>query len=254
MERRGADGQGTVGKTYSLHTQRHALTQDTICVPWRCLWMRACPCPPHFPSSTSLCLSLSAFTHMLTRTHTLPFLLEDANITHDKAPVDSSQTKHFLSKAVHLYAEPIQRIAKAGVSWKAWFSPAFSHSRCLFSLTSLAGRLITLMFEDIRLVINCSPWYWIGLPVYFDKSAVCDITISPVCGFSLQRNGCEAGPSTVARSTLEPSRARQSHRDFFGGFIWPCTIRPTSSSTCLSHTTHCWGSTDAGTYRPRTLR
>lgn len=50
---------------------------------------------------------------MLTHTHTLSFLLEDANIAHDKAPVDSSQTKHFPSKAVHLYAEPIQRIARA---------------------------------------------------------------------------------------------------------------------------------------------
>lgn len=108
MERRGADGQGTVGKTYSLHRQRHTLTQDTICVT---LFVNACMCPPHFFSSFALSRSLSPFT--LTHTHRLSFLLEDANIAHDKAPVDSSQTKHFLFKAVHLYAEPIQRPAKA---------------------------------------------------------------------------------------------------------------------------------------------
>lgn len=59
------------------------------------------------------------------------------------------------------------------VSWKAGFSPPLSHSWHLFSLTSLVQRLITLMFEDIRLVINCSLWYWIRQPVRFDKSAAC---------------------------------------------------------------------------------
>lgn len=59
------------------------------------------------------------------------------------------------------------------VSWKAGFSPPLSHSWHLFSLTSLVQRLITLMFEDIRLVINCSLWYWIRQPVHLDKSAAC---------------------------------------------------------------------------------
>lgn len=105
-----------------------------------------------------------------------------------------------------------------------------------------------------QLVINCSLWYWKELSVQPDKSALCDLTPSPVFGSYLQRSGCEAEPSTVARSTSEPSRAKPSRRDSSGGFIWLCTIQPTSSSTSLSHTTHCWGSMDAGTYRLHTLR
>lgn len=154
----------------------------------------------------------------------------------------------FLSKALHLYAELIQRVAKAG------FSPALILSWCLFSLPSLVQSQITVMFEDIRLVINCSLWYLLELPVHLDKAALCDLSPSPVCGSYLQRSGCEAEPSTAARSTWEPSRAKQSRRVFSGGFTWLCTIQPTSSSTSPSHTTHCWGSMDAGTYRLHTLR
>lgn len=54
--------------------------------------------------------------HTHANTRTLSLLLEDANIAHGKAPVDSSQTKHFLSKAVHLYAEPIRNGCQSKVS------------------------------------------------------------------------------------------------------------------------------------------
>lgn len=75
-----------------------------------------------------------------------------------------------------------------------------------------------------------------------------------LCAFCLQRNGCEAEPSTGARWTWAPSRARPSRRDSSGASTWPCTTQPTSSSTCPSHTARCLGSTVAGTYRLRTRR
>lgn len=150
-----------------LFTHKNTLSLKTLSLCCdAALWMRACTCVCVCAtalltfSHPPLCLF---HTHANTYTHSFFFLLEDANIAHDKAPVDSSQTKHFPSKAVHLYAEPIQRNAK--VSWKAGFSPALSHSWRLFSLTSLVWPLITLMFEDIRLVVNCSFWYWKQLPV-----------------------------------------------------------------------------------------
>lgn len=79
--RRGADGQGTTGKAFSPHAQKHALTQDVIFVAWRSS-VNACvrACTP-LPSSTSphpppLSL-LFPFTRMQRRTcaHSLPFLV-----------------------------------------------------------------------------------------------------------------------------------------------------------------------------------
>lgn len=81
-----------------------SLCRDTVCE-----YVRACVCAPALLTFSHPPLFL--FTRASNRMRTLPFLLEDANIADDKAPVDSSQTKHFLSKAVHLYAQPIQRIA-----------------------------------------------------------------------------------------------------------------------------------------------
>lgn len=96
-----------------LFTHKNTLSLKTLslCRDAVCECVRACVRAPALLTFSHPPL-FSFHTHP-TRTHTLPFLLEDANIAHDKAPVDSSQTKHFLSKAVHLYAEPIQRIAKA---------------------------------------------------------------------------------------------------------------------------------------------
>lgn len=171
MERRGADGQGTVGKTYSLHTHKTTLSLKTLslCRDAVCECVRALVRAPALLVFSPPPLRLFPF-HTHANTCTLSLLLEDANIAHDKAPVDSSQTKHFLSKAVHLYAEPIRNDWQSKVSWKAGFSPALSHSRRLFALTSLVWPLITLMFEDIRSVINCSLWYWIEHTVCLDKS------------------------------------------------------------------------------------
>lgn len=99
-----------------LFTHKNMLSLKTLslCRDAVCECVRACVCAPALLTFSHPPLSVSFHTHILTDTHTLSFLLEDANIAHDKAPVDSSCTKHFLSKAVHLYAEPIQRIAKAG--------------------------------------------------------------------------------------------------------------------------------------------
>lgn len=60
---------------------------------------------------------------------TLLFLLGDANVARDKAPADGCgrQTKHFLSKAVHLHAESV-RPAEAAAGprrERAMFPPAF---------------------------------------------------------------------------------------------------------------------------------
>lgn len=96
-----------------LFTHKNTLSLKTLslCRDAVCECVRACVRAPALLTFSHPPL-FSFHTHP-TRTRTLPFLLEDANIAHDKAPVDSSQTKHFLSKAVHLYAELIQRIAKA---------------------------------------------------------------------------------------------------------------------------------------------
>lgn len=80
---------------FSSH--KNSLTPDTISVPRCCLWIRACVCLASAPFTFLFILAFNRLWHIL-------FLLEDANITHDNAPVDSSQTKHFLPKAVLLYS------------------------------------------------------------------------------------------------------------------------------------------------------
>lgn len=62
-------------------------------------------------------LTFNRYRHIL-------FLLEDANITRDKAPVDSSQTKHFLSKAALYSVYP--KDCYEGV--KSRFSASFQSS------------------------------------------------------------------------------------------------------------------------------
>lgn len=99
---------GLLERLFSSQTKTHSHSRHYLCD-------AVCECV-HVPSSLFLILCFLSFSlsfHTNTHTHRLSFLLEDANIAHDKAPVDSSQTKHFLFKAVHLYAEPIQRPAKA---------------------------------------------------------------------------------------------------------------------------------------------
>lgn len=60
---------------------------------------------------------------------TLLFLLGDANVARDKAPADDGgpQTKHFLSKAVHLHAESVcpAEAAAGPRRERAMFPPAF---------------------------------------------------------------------------------------------------------------------------------
>lgn len=97
--------------------------------------MCVCLSPSHFLSPTYL-----SFHTCPAGPYTLLSLLKDANIANDKAPEDSSQTKHFLSKAVHLYAVcPKQGPRKVGV-----FLAAFIRSQCLLCLLSLVWQLIML--------------------------------------------------------------------------------------------------------------
>lgn len=98
-----------------LFTHKNTLSLKTLslCCDAVCECVRARVRAPALLAFSHPPLSLSFHMHANTYAHTLSSLLEDANIAHDKAPVDSSQTKHFLTKAVHLYAEPIQRIARA---------------------------------------------------------------------------------------------------------------------------------------------
>lgn len=83
---------------FSSHTKTLSLQALSVCHDAVCEYV-------HLASTPLTIFFLLPFN----RCKHIVFLLEDANITHDKAPVHSSQTKPFLSKAV-LYSESIQRI------------------------------------------------------------------------------------------------------------------------------------------------
>lgn len=86
MEGRRADGQ----ERPILFTQKHSHSTHYLCAMMLSVNIEVCAC---------VCF-------VFLNTH---FLLENANVANDKAPADSAQTKHVLSKAVHLYAESNQR-------------------------------------------------------------------------------------------------------------------------------------------------
>lgn len=132
-EGRRADGQ----ERPFLLTHEHSHSRHYLCATMLCVNMCVRLALP--PLTIFLIPTFNRYRHIL-------FLLEDANITRDKAPGDSSETKHFLSKAV------LQSLSK-GLLWrsKIWiFSvlSVFSWFRTATYCSSVAWLLVALVIYE----------------------------------------------------------------------------------------------------------